>query len=175
MLDNDLFGLQTLQYMMKVTRTWDACMSMLPKGGKAIWGDATWSPEEGYDCSQQKEREVSEVDKQEKEASGLEIGAHGKPIAHFGRMVAFGKDTASLAYDVILDRRKEVKVVQTSTFCGVVLYCITAMRSSEVQQFPLFCSLHEHLWQCNSFRLSVLAHLCTLNHVHFVIMVFLLT
>ncbi|KAF4398183.1 hypothetical protein G4B88_019904 [Cannabis sativa] len=32
-LDNDIFRLQTLQHAMKMTRTWDSTMSMIPKGG----------------------------------------------------------------------------------------------------------------------------------------------
>ena len=108
-LDNDIFGLQTIQYIMKVTRTWDSCLSMLPKGGTSIWGDASWSPEEGYDCAVKKSENISDGTLKETE-SGVLIGTHGKPHAHYGRMVAFGKEAASVSYDVILNRKKEVKV-----------------------------------------------------------------
>lgn len=109
-LDNDIFGLQTIQYIMKVTRTWDSCLSMLPKGGKTIWGDASWSPEEGYDCSTKKVVGTGDGDVKDQTEHGLELGAHGKPSAHYGRMVAFGKESASLSKDVIASRKKEVKV-----------------------------------------------------------------
>ncbi|CAK9203653.1 unnamed protein product [Sphagnum jensenii] len=106
-LGNDRFGLQTLEHMMRVTRTWDACMSMMPKGGNTIWGDANWSPEEGYACMKSKfapdEHQVSTKIKQE---SAVDIGPHGKPFAHYGRMVAFGKEAAVLAYSAILEKRK---------------------------------------------------------------------
>ncbi|KAL6953866.1 Phospholipid:diacylglycerol acyltransferase 1 [Sarracenia purpurea var. burkii] len=49
-LDMDVFGLQTLQHLMRMTRTWDSTMSMIPKGGDTIWGGLDWSPEEGYEC-----------------------------------------------------------------------------------------------------------------------------
>ncbi|CAM6050004.1 unnamed protein product [Sphagnum compactum] len=106
-LDNDMFGLQTLQYMMRVTRTWDACMSMIPKGGNTIWGDADWSPEEGHACSKSKlapdDRQGSAKIKQE---SPVDIGPHGKPYAHYGRMVAFGKEAAVLSHSAVLEKRK---------------------------------------------------------------------
>jgi phospholipid:diacylglycerol acyltransferase len=95
---------------MKVTRTWDSCLSMLPKGGTTIWGDASWSPEEGYDCSVKKSDESSGGAVKGQTESGLDVGAHGKPFAHYGRMVAFGKEAAAVSYDVILNRKKEVKV-----------------------------------------------------------------
>ncbi|KAL0424968.1 UNVERIFIED_CONTAM: Phospholipid:diacylglycerol acyltransferase 1 [Sesamum radiatum] len=38
-LDKDLFRIQTLQHIMKMTRTWDSTMSMIPKGGDTIWGE----------------------------------------------------------------------------------------------------------------------------------------
>ncbi|KAL5731688.1 phospholipid:diacylglycerol acyltransferase [Ranunculus cassubicifolius] len=47
-LDNDVFRFQTLQHAMRMTRTWDATMTMIPKGGDTIWGGLDWSPEEDY-------------------------------------------------------------------------------------------------------------------------------
>lgn len=109
-LDNDIFGLQTLQYIMKVTRTWDSCLSMLPKGGKTIWGDASWSPEEGYDCSTKKSDDAADGLVKGQTESGVQVGAHGKPSAHYGRMVAFGKEAAAMSHEVIVNRKKEIKV-----------------------------------------------------------------
>ncbi|GKB99194.1 phospholipid:diacylglycerol acyltransferase 1-like protein [Tanacetum coccineum] len=45
-LDSDVFHIQTLQHMMRMSRTWDSTMSMIPKGGETIWGGLDWSPEE---------------------------------------------------------------------------------------------------------------------------------
>ncbi|CAM6085982.1 unnamed protein product [Calypogeia fissa] len=93
-LDSEFFGLQTLQHILRVSRTWDATMSMLPKGGETIWGDADWSPEEGYDCAKDKKPDL------ENKTDG-KLGPHGKPYAHYGRLVSFGKDAAQLPYSEI--------------------------------------------------------------------------
>lgn len=124
-LDNDIFGLQTLQYIMKVTRTWDSCLSMLPKGGKTIWGDASWSPEEGYDCSTKKSDDAADGLVKGQTESGVQVGAHGKPSAHYGRMVAFGKEAAAMSHEVIVNRKKEIKTptnttLRNTTACGDV-------------------------------------------------------
>lgn len=108
-LDSDMFGLQTLQHMMRVTRTWDACMSMIPKGGTTIWGDAEWSPEEGYDCSKRMSPEGTGAP-DEKNSTSVHLGAHGKPVAHYGRLISFGKENAQLPLSIIDERRKKQKV-----------------------------------------------------------------
>uniref|UniRef100_A0A2N9IXW9 Phospholipid:diacylglycerol acyltransferase n=1 Tax=Fagus sylvatica TaxID=28930 RepID=A0A2N9IXW9_FAGSY len=56
-LDNDLFRFQTLQHVMKMSRTWDSTMSMIPKGGDTIWGDLDWSPEEGFVPNKRRQKE----------------------------------------------------------------------------------------------------------------------
>jgi len=83
-------------------------MSMVPKGGDAIWGNASWSPEEGYDCSEKRsitknmtEDTIASAD----DDSAVVKGVHGKPVAHYGRMVAFGKEAAVLDYSAL--RKKE--------------------------------------------------------------------
>lgn len=82
-LDMDVFGFQTLQHVMRMTRTWDATMSMIPKGGDTIWGGLDWSPEEDYDCGLKK---LKINDTQTPHSNG-----NGKHV-NFGRMVSFGKD-----------------------------------------------------------------------------------
>lgn len=104
-----MFGLQTLQHMMRVTRTWDACMSMIPKGGTTIWGDAEWSPEEGYDCSKRMSPEGTGAP-DEKNTTSVHLGAHGKPAAHYGRLISFGKENAQLPWSIIDDKRRKQKV-----------------------------------------------------------------
>lgn len=80
-------SLQTLQYVMHVSRTWPATMSMLPKGGEAIWGDIDWSPEQGFDCSANKTAS----------AEGTPGAAKNKTLmAHYGRLVSFGAEAAML-------------------------------------------------------------------------------
>ncbi|GMN36907.1 hypothetical protein TIFTF001_006385 [Ficus carica] len=80
-LDNDIFRLQTLQHVMKMTRTWDSTMSMIPKGGDTIWGGLDWSPEEGYSPGRKKQRNNDTQFSQSKNAN-------------YGRIISFGKDIA---------------------------------------------------------------------------------
>lgn len=90
-LDSDLLGLQTLQHVMRMTRTWDSTMSMIPKGGDTIWGGLDWAPEEGSECSfkkpKQNDSQVAEDVKAEKLDPLLDN-------SNYGRLVSFGKDVS---------------------------------------------------------------------------------
>lgn len=90
-LDNDLFNFQTLQHVMRMTRTWDSPMSMIPKGGDTIWGGLDWSPEEDYTCNIKKHKvnntDGATDDRKESVTSQPEN-------LHYGRMISFGKDVA---------------------------------------------------------------------------------
>lgn len=61
LLDSEIFGLQALERVMRVSRTWDSLISLLPKGGEAIWGDSNWSPEEDHVCDSRKQQQQFEV------------------------------------------------------------------------------------------------------------------
>ncbi|KAL5770952.1 hypothetical protein ACOSP7_015106 [Xanthoceras sorbifolium] len=87
-LEKDLFGLQTLQHLMRMTRTWDSTMSMIPKGGDTIWGGLDWSPEGGYICSAKKPKNNDTVGQ-----NGDQGLAKPKSV-NYGRMISFGKDVA---------------------------------------------------------------------------------
>ncbi|KAK6944768.1 Lecithin:cholesterol/phospholipid:diacylglycerol acyltransferase [Dillenia turbinata] len=88
-LDNDIFGFQTLQHMMRMTRTWDSTMSMIPKGGETIWGTLDWSPEDGYDCSpkRQKNNDTKAVRQRDQGNRDLPLKS-----VNYGRIISFGKD-----------------------------------------------------------------------------------
>ncbi|VFQ96463.1 unnamed protein product [Cuscuta campestris] len=89
-LDNDMFGFQTLQHVMRMTRTWDSTMSIIPKGGDTIWGDLDWSPEEGYECNLKKLKNNNT-----RQATVFVSGSLQKPSRiHYGRIISFGKDVA---------------------------------------------------------------------------------
>lgn len=90
-LDNDLFRVQTLQHVMRMTRTWDSTMSMIPKGGDTIWGDLDWSPEETYVPRKRKQRD-SDSQITERNDSGS-LDSPGK-VTNYGRIISFGKDVA---------------------------------------------------------------------------------
>ncbi|KAL2234818.1 UNVERIFIED_CONTAM: Phospholipid:diacylglycerol acyltransferase 1 [Sesamum indicum] len=90
-LDKDLFRIQTLQHIMKMTRTWDSTMSMIPKGGDTIWGDLDWSPEEGYVPNTRKQINAFDViDDHNKYQNTKSKTNH----VHYGRIISFGKDVA---------------------------------------------------------------------------------
>ncbi|KAK6139631.1 hypothetical protein DH2020_026615 [Rehmannia glutinosa] len=89
-LDKDVFGFQTLQHVMRMTRTWDSAMSLLPRGGETIWGGLDWSPEEGHECNSKK-----------KNGNGQTSHNRTLDLANFsrvkyGRILSFGKDVAQL-------------------------------------------------------------------------------
>eukprot|EP00262_Sarcandra_glabra_P002367 TRINITY_DN1264_c0_g2_i1.p1 TRINITY_DN1264_c0_g2~~TRINITY_DN1264_c0_g2_i1.p1 ORF type:complete len:681 (-),score=119.12 TRINITY_DN1264_c0_g2_i1:205-2247(-) len=90
-LDSDLFRLQTLEHVMRMTRTWDSTMSMLPKGGDTIWGGLDWAPEDGYDCSLKKLRNN---DTQVDDDTGTEKVVSNSNNVNYGRIISFGKDVA---------------------------------------------------------------------------------
>ncbi|EOY30320.1 Phospholipid:diacylglycerol acyltransferase isoform 1 [Theobroma cacao] len=89
-LDKDVFGLQTFQHLMRMTRTWDSTMSMIPKGGDTIWGGLDWSPEGGsFNCSAKKLKN-----------NGTRTGHNANSnlgnmkSVNYGRIISFGKDVA---------------------------------------------------------------------------------
>ncbi|KAG9157435.1 hypothetical protein Leryth_010275 [Lithospermum erythrorhizon] len=89
--DKDVFRFQTLQHLMRMTRTWDSTMSMIPKGGDTIWGGLDWSPEEGHECqgSKPKNNNISTTGRNSPRNST------DTPIK-YGRIISFGKDVAEL-------------------------------------------------------------------------------
>ncbi|XP_065850520.1 phospholipid:diacylglycerol acyltransferase 1-like [Euphorbia lathyris] len=91
-LDKDVFGLQTLQHLMRMTRTWDSTMSMLPKGGDTIWGGLDWSPEGIYNCGAKKPKDntTNSAGQTGKGTSSFKDGVN------YGRIISFGKDVAEL-------------------------------------------------------------------------------
>lgn len=104
-LEKDFFGLQTLQHLMKMTRTWDSTMSMIPKGGDTIWGNLDWSPE-GYDnCSGKKQK--SNVTDSEDQNDNENLGSVKN--VNYGRIISFGKDVAGLHSSKL--ERLDIKVI----------------------------------------------------------------
>jgi len=74
---------------MRMTRTWDSTMSMIPKGGDTIWGGLDWSPEEGYVCmKKQKHNDPHDVNTEK-------LISHSSN-ANYGRMISFGKEVADM-------------------------------------------------------------------------------
>ncbi|KAL4652465.1 hypothetical protein ACB092_01G235200 [Castanea dentata] len=91
-LDKDVFGLQTLQHMMRMTRTWDSTMSMIPKGGDTIWGGLDWSPEGYFNCSAKKLKN-NDTNTADQNGKG---GLGSTKRVNYGRIISFGKDVAEI-------------------------------------------------------------------------------
>ncbi|XWS18833.1 hypothetical protein CRYUN_Cryun32bG0079000 [Craigia yunnanensis] len=90
-LDNDIFQLQTLQHVMRLSRSWDSTMSMIPRGGDTIWGGLDWSPEKGYSCGKKRERKN---DTRITDQAGAKSAISQTRCANYGRIISFGKDVA---------------------------------------------------------------------------------
>ncbi|OIW18742.1 hypothetical protein TanjilG_13494 [Lupinus angustifolius] len=89
-LDKDVFRFQTLQHLMRMTRTWDSTMSMIPKGGDTIWGGLDWSPEGYYNCSARKLKSNDTFRASQNDKENLDLIKN----VNYGRLISFGKDVA---------------------------------------------------------------------------------
>ncbi|WOL20187.1 hypothetical protein Cni_G28990 [Canna indica] len=107
-LDSDFLGFQTLRHVMRMTRTWDSTMSMIPKGGDTIWGGLDWSPEEGSQCCPKKLKNNDSHASKDFDREMVEIQSQ---IVNYGRIISFGKDVAESPADKIerIDFRDAVK------------------------------------------------------------------
>lgn len=118
-LDSDFLGLQTLRYVMHMTRTWDSTMSMIPKGGDTIWGGLDWSPEEDYDCTSKKPKGNDFHFYHDKDVENVTSQPH---YINYGRIISFGKDVADMPSSMIerIDFRDAVKgsnLAHSNTSC----------------------------------------------------------
>ncbi|KAJ8750111.1 hypothetical protein K2173_014026 [Erythroxylum novogranatense] len=77
-LNSKYLGLQTLEHVMRMCRTWDSIMSLLPKGRETIWGKLDWLPEEGHVCNLPNKKLLQ-----------------FSPFK-YGRMISFGKEAFQL-------------------------------------------------------------------------------
>ncbi|KAK6776460.1 hypothetical protein RDI58_027461 [Solanum bulbocastanum] len=97
LLDSETFGFQTLQHIMRVSRTWDSVISLVPRGGETIWGDLNKSPEVENICYTSKARYLQSSSK---ENNGNDTDAkrsfHVKELPRYGRIISFGKEKLEL-------------------------------------------------------------------------------
>nr|AHA57447.1 phospholipid:diacylglycerol acyltransferases 1 [Linum usitatissimum] len=115
-LDKDVFSLQTLQHFMRMTRTWDSTMSMIPKGGETIWGGLDWSPEEEYSCGTKKLKNNTHMVGENRKG-----GLSPPEITNYGRIISFGKDAATQHSSKIarIDFRDAVKGSHPGNHCDI--------------------------------------------------------
>lgn len=88
-LDSEILRLQTLEHLIRVSRTWDSAISLLPKGGDTIWGNLDWSPEEGNGCDFVKKGQPLN------NSNGRRDFQVKDPVK-YGRMISFGKAASQL-------------------------------------------------------------------------------
>lgn len=96
-LDSKILGLQTFEHVMRVSRTWDSLISLLPKGGDAIWGNLDWSPEDGHICDLTKKVHLHSVagDTNCNNSNVNKVFQVKEPMK-YGRIITYGKETSQL-------------------------------------------------------------------------------
>ncbi|KAL1557668.1 putative phospholipid:diacylglycerol acyltransferase 2 [Salvia divinorum] len=94
LLDSEIFRLQALEHVMRVSRTWDSLVSLLPKGGEAVWGNLDWSPEEDHVCDWGTRKYQPQLKAKGNETDGRHSFQVQEP-AKFGRIVSFSKTVSS--------------------------------------------------------------------------------
>ncbi|KAK9280019.1 hypothetical protein L1049_013704 [Liquidambar formosana] len=141
-LDSEMLGLQTLEHVMRVSRTWDSIISLMPKGGETIWGNMDWSPEEGYDCDLARKRYMkpSLNDKKSNNSDGKR-GFHIEDYVKYGRIISFGKAASQLPSSQLPTLGlKEFSSTSTSSSsnspCGEVWTEYDEMSRDSIQKVP---------------------------------------
>ncbi|GFP95379.1 putative phospholipid:diacylglycerol acyltransferase 2 [Phtheirospermum japonicum] len=92
LLDSEIFGLQALDHVMHMSRTWDSIISLLPKGGDTIWGGLDWSPEEDHVCESRYKKQVDVKGNNTDGRRGFQV----QESTNYGRVVTFGKKASEL-------------------------------------------------------------------------------
>ncbi|XP_071742409.1 phospholipid:diacylglycerol acyltransferase 1-like [Rutidosis leptorrhynchoides] len=95
-LDLDIFGFQTLQHAMRMTRTWDSTMSLIPKGGDAIWGTLDWAPEADHDCVAKQVKKINDTTQAAVDDDDDDDDDDKSVTLNYGRIISFGKDVAEI-------------------------------------------------------------------------------
>ncbi|XP_076930433.1 putative phospholipid:diacylglycerol acyltransferase 2 [Bidens hawaiensis] len=97
LLDSEILGLKTMEHIMRMSRTWDSVISLLPKGGEAVWGDLDSSPDDGHECHFERKSYFQ--------------SNSSKHRTKYGRMISFGK-TASEQNSSKLHKNSPMEVMQ---------------------------------------------------------------
>ncbi|KAI3520575.1 hypothetical protein L1887_10025 [Cichorium endivia] len=119
LLDSEFLGLQTLEHMMRVGRTWDSVVSLLPKGGDTIWGDLDSSPEDGLCDFESKSYFPTNSKENNTRNDDTKPQIEMKQETKYGRIVSFGK-TALTSYDLLQELMDVKRVSNSGANCGEV-------------------------------------------------------
>ena len=96
-LESEILGLQTFEHLMRISRSWDSVISLLPKGGETIWGNLDWSPEDGHSCDLTKKKFLhSTAGVTNNSNSNENIIFQVKEPIKYGRIISFGKESSEL-------------------------------------------------------------------------------
>lgn len=108
-LDSEILGLQTLEHVMRVSRTWDSIISLMPKGGETFWGNLDWSPDEQHACqSVKKGQYVLSSNDMNANHTDIKTGFQVKETVKYGRIISFGKAESELPSSQIPNLDTEV-------------------------------------------------------------------
>lgn len=94
-LKSEILGFQTLEHLLRVSRTWDSTASLLPKGGETIWGDLDWSPEDVQNCDLEKVDTHSFRNENDSNDSERKNVFQPEEPVHYGRILSFSKEAAT--------------------------------------------------------------------------------
>ncbi|KAK8697755.1 hypothetical protein V6N13_113893 [Hibiscus sabdariffa] len=121
--DSEILGLQTFEHVMRMSRTWDSIVSLLPKGGDPIWGNMDSSPEEGHVCDfSKKSHSQTSLSDNNVNNSDVKRGFQVKGLAKYGRIISFGK-AASVLHSSKLPTVDSKEFSQTSTSQNLNISC----------------------------------------------------
>ncbi|XP_027348469.1 putative phospholipid:diacylglycerol acyltransferase 2 [Abrus precatorius] len=104
-------GRQTLEHVMQMCRTWDSIISLMPKGGKTIWGDLGWCSEDLNSCDQVEDRYEKHLASDNTfNSNGKQNDLHVKEPENCGRLISFGKADSQLLASPLttLDSEQEI-------------------------------------------------------------------
>lgn len=115
LLDSEMFGLQALERVMRVSRTWDSLISLLPKGGEAIWGDSNWSPEEDHVCDSvtRKHQQQQQFEVQANDTDGSRR-FRVQESTNYGSIISFSKSHSSEMSRLVSQKQESLHHVTSS-------------------------------------------------------------
>lgn len=94
----EYLGLQTIEHVLRVCRTWDSIMSLMPKGGETIWGHKKhFESVNTYNCS------------------GVQKGLHVEEPMKYRGIISFGKAVSELLASLLTTLDSELEVLYSST------------------------------------------------------------
>ncbi|OIW05843.1 hypothetical protein TanjilG_23629 [Lupinus angustifolius] len=90
-------SLQTLEHVMRVCRTWDSIISLMPKGGETIWGNLDWSPKDRNNCDHEKKGPAKHFASDGSQYSSyMQKGLQLKESIDHGRIFSLGNAVSEL-------------------------------------------------------------------------------